>query len=146
MQKPTSWLYTRCLANFGGTSYSCLDLAVTCTGRTSYTIWPTRFYSFVFWEVTHVFDDIWIEIPNVLSFLVILTCDMDNNWPSLRHLAYSWNLTFVIFLLWVQVRRRPQVKFYLWLIFHGIISILMIWWNILVLYSKLSSVWQEKLN
>jgi hypothetical protein len=40
--------------------------------------------------------------------LQFLTCDMDNNWPSLRHLAYSWNLTIVIFLLWGVGEAKPS--------------------------------------
>jgi hypothetical protein len=68
--------------------------------------------------------------------VIFLTCDMDNNWLSLRHLAYSWNLTIVIFLLWVQVRRRPLVKnhfgWFFWLYLH-ISTLLMIpcWTNVL---------------
>ena len=45
---------------------------------------------------------------------------MDNSWLSLRHLAYSWNLTFVIFLLWMQVRWHPQVKTTLWWLLFGL--------------------------
>jgi hypothetical protein len=47
---------------------------------------------------------------------MFLTCDINNKWFSLRHLAYSWNLTIVIFFLWVQVRQRSQVISLLWLI------------------------------
>jgi hypothetical protein len=50
---------------------------------------------------------------------------MDNNWLSLRHLAYSLNLTVVTFLLWVQVRQSLQVRHWCaW--FYGSLNSLML--------------------
>jgi hypothetical protein len=40
--------------------------------------------------------------------LQFVTYDIDNKWLSLRHLAYNWNLTIVIFL----VRQGLQVRQY----------------------------------
>jgi hypothetical protein len=44
---------------------------------------------------------------------MVLCCDMDNNWLSLRHLAYSLNLTVVTFFAMGAGEAKPSIQDYL---------------------------------